>query len=243
MPSLTLPDRLIWFAHCPKAGGTSLERVMVDTWGDRVGHLFWGWDMWFRRGGWRAARPPCSPQHLTWEDAGRVLPRAPDLVFAVVRDPVARMASEHRWQRRGRRATPLGRAIAWLPFSLWLRLMLAMRERHAYAFDNHLRPQADFVPEMAAVFRLEEGLDAPLSWLARASGSAHLVRAEHLLRSGAGRKIEAADRALIGAAFAEDYRRFGYDRPAPCRTMRPLLRIAARCLAPLLVLADRHGWL
>ena len=118
MPSLTLPDRLIWFAHCPKAGGTTVEKFMVSHWGEAVGHLHWGWDLWWKTGGWRVADPPNSPQHLIWRDAEAALAAPPDLVFAVVRDPVARMQSEHRWQRRLRRGSRLGRALALLPFGL-----------------------------------------------------------------------------------------------------------------------------
>ena len=124
MPSLTLPDRLIWFAHCPKAGGTTVEKFMVSHWGEAVGHLHWGWDLWWKTGGWRVADPPNSPQHLIWRDAEAALAAPPDLVFAVVRDPVARMQSEHRWQRRLRRGSRLGRALALLPFGLWLRLCI-----------------------------------------------------------------------------------------------------------------------
>ena len=57
MPSLTLDNRLIWFAHCPKAGGTSIETLMVETWGDRVGHLHWGWDLW-----WKPAAAGAAPR-------------------------------------------------------------------------------------------------------------------------------------------------------------------------------------
>ena len=156
MPSLTLPDRLIWFAHCPKAGGTSIEQFMVAQWGEAVGHLHWGWDLWWKGGGWRVADPPNSPQHLIWEDALKVLPRAPDRVFALVRDPVARITSEYRWQRQGRRGTRLGKALACLPFPFWLRCMLALARQNPHAFDNHLRCQTDFIPEGAKVFRLEE---------------------------------------------------------------------------------------
>ena len=163
MPSLVLSDRLIWFAHCPKAGGTSVERAMVEPWGGAVGHLHWGWDLWWTRGGWRVADPPNSPQHFVWADALAALPRAPAVVFALVGDPAARMASEHAFQRRHRRGTGAGRALAQLPFSLWLRLMLAVARLNPHAFDNHLRPQVDFIPDSAAVFRLEEGLAAPLA--------------------------------------------------------------------------------
>ena len=234
MPSLTLADRLIWFAHCPKAGGTSVEQAMVARWGDAVGHLHWGWDLWWQRGGWRVADPPNSPQHLVWEDALRALPRPPDRVFAVVRDPVARLASEHRWQRRGRRGTRAGRALARLPFAFWLRLMLAVAARNPHAFDNHFRPQVAFMPEGATVFRLEDGLDRAIAWLSGETGG--LGPAEglpHAIPTGRGGTIDPSDAGLIGRVFAADYARFGYDRPASAPARPWLDRLAAMLSGPV----------
>ena len=238
MPSLTLPDRLIWFAHCPKAGGTSIEQLMVARWGDAVGHLYWGWDRWWQKGGWRVADPPNSPQHLVWRDAARLLPRAPDRVFAVVRDPVARMASEYRYQRGARRGTWMGKALARLPFSIWLRLMLALAERAPYAFDNHLRPQVDFMPEDAEVFHLEAGLRPVADWLSQATGTdPGAFSLPHALPSGRPARVSAVDQALIARIFARDYDRFAYPRP-PASGGR---LGAARLCAPVLAWLDRHG--
>lgn len=243
MPSLTLPDRLIWFAHCPKAGGTSLEQLMVAQWGSAVGHLHWGWDRWWRKEGWRVADPPNSPQHLIWADASACLPHRPDAVFALVREPVARMASEHRWQRHHRRGTLLGKLLARLPFSLWLRVMLAVARRHRHAFDNHLRPQVDFVPEAARVFRLEDGLAPAVRWLSEVTGTAlDATGIPHALSSGQGRVIAARDQALIARAFAADYARFGYEKPNV--EVRPGLDDGlAALLAYPVVWLDRRGCL
>lgn len=241
MPSLMLPDRLIWFAHCPKAGGTSVEKFMVARWGDAVGHLHWGWDLWWRKGGWRVADPPNSPQHLIWEDAARHLPRPPDAIFAVVRDPVARMASEHRWQRGHRRGTRLGKLLARLPFSFWLRLMLAVAARNPHAFDNHLRPQSDFIPEGAVVFHLEEGLAPVADWLEATTGAAPThADFPHALPSGAAHSLAPRDEALIARAFAADYVRFGYLRPKG--TPKPGWDdLIARAAAPIIAFLDRRG--
>lgn len=242
MPSLTLSDRLIWFAHCPKAGGTSIEQAMVATWGPAVGHLHWGWDLWWRRGGWRRADPPNSPQHLIWDDARRVLPRAPDIVFAVVRDPVTRMASEHRWQRRGRRATRAGRAVAALPFSLWLRIMLRAARTNPHVFDNHFRPQAEFVPETATVFRLEDGLNPVLGWISDVTGEAGLAaHAPHAIPTGQGAPVRSEDAALIGRVFAGDYARFGYPRPKIISRRRPIADGVAMVAGPVVAWLDRRG--
>ena len=247
MPSLSLPGQLIWFAHCPKAGGTSVERFMVDHFGPAVGHLHWGWDLWWKGGGWRQAEPPCSPQHLIWEDALGALPAKPDLVFALVRDPLSRLISEYRYQRRARRGTRAGRWLTYLPFSTWVRLMLRVAEKNPYAFDNHLRPQWEFVPDGAKVFRLEEGIAPVLAWLSELTGAAETEAPPHILAAGAGPQIRlySEDIALISKAFSGDYERFGYS--PPCRgdvgsDSRVRLRAAfVEALLPLALWLERCG--
>ena len=241
MPSLALPDRLIWFAHCPKAGGTSVEQVMVARWGEAVGHLHWGWDLWWRRGGWRVADPPNSPQHLIWSDAKAQLSRSPDAIFALVRDPAARMASEYRWQRQRRRGTWAGKVLAHLPFSLWLRVMLAVVARNPHAFDNHLRPQSDFIPEGAQVFRLEDGLDKALHWLAETAGDPVAPPpAPKAIATRTRTDLTPSDRARIAQAFAKDYARFGYVAPHASCALKGRDTVA-EWIAPLVVLLDRKG--
>lgn len=241
MPSLSLHDRLIWFAHCPKAGGTSIEQLMVAQWGADVGHLHWGWDLWWKAGGRRVADPPNSPQHLIWEDALKALPRVPDQVFATVRDPAERIASEYRWQRRGRRGTVLGKALACLPFPIWLRLMLALAARHPHAFDNHLRPQADFIPKDAHIFRLEDGMEPVVRWLSQETGQCHDAPIPHAIATTRqDTKIGAGDAARIARAFARDYARFGY-HPSTTGASPDLGDRLAGWLAPLLKYLDRRG--
>lgn len=220
MPSLSLNGRLIYFAHCPKAGGTSVERFMVERWGPAVGHLGWGWDRRWARRGERPGEIPCSPQHLVWEDAQRVLPRAPDHVFALVRDPVARMVSEFEYQRAGRLTGPFGRPLRHLGFSAWLRVMFAMADRNPYTHDNHFRPQVAFLPQGdVTLFRLEDGIAPVLDWLCATLGEPPPQDAPHVLKSAAARAVPSeADRALIARRFAADYRRFGYALPVAGRT-------------------------
>lgn len=243
MPSVTLDSRLIWFAHCPKAGGTSVERVLVDCFGDAVGHLSWGWDLWWRSGGWRRADPPNSPQHLIWEDAERALPGPPDVVFALVRDPVARMISECRYQRSARRGTRAGRWLAHLPFPIWLRLMLRLARLNPYAFDNHLRPQCDFIPEGAAIFRLEDGLEQVGAWMAEHIGCPPLPATfpHRLSGRGTAPRIDPRDRALIARTFAADYARFGYEPEAQGSAARPIVDLAALVIIWPIRLLERCG--
>ena len=213
---------------------------MVARWGDRVGHLHWGWDLWWRRGGWRAACPPCSPQHLIWEDALNALPRTPDLVFALVRNPVERLVSEYRYQRHQRRGTRLGRILACLPFSLWLRVMLMVAVRNPYAFDNHLRPQSDFVPHEAQVFALEAGLEPVLDWLGIDTGGQQDT--PHRLKSRQAKlSVADVDRALIEERFAADYARFGYAVSGAAKPARPGIDRLAAAFAPTVAWLERRG--
>lgn len=215
---------------------------MVAHWGDCVGHLHWGWDLWWRKGGWRLATPPNSPQHLIWEDAVQALPQPPDVVFAVVRDPKARMQSEYRWQRLRRRGTRIGRALAYLPFGLWLRVMLALACRYPHAFDNHFRPQTAFIPKDAQVFKLEDGLEAALSWLAVQTGVSYdpVTSARHNA-TGLGVVVAPKDAARIAQTFAEDYARFGYTPQTTDPVRRDLADLLAAILAPGLAWLDRRG--
>ena len=248
MPSLKLNNRLIWFAHCPKAGGTSVEKFMVEHWGDAVGHLHWGWDIWWKNGGWRQNGPLCSPQHLIWKDACEVLPDTPDASFAVIRDPLARIVSEYRYQRFTRRGTVIGRLLAQMSFSTWLRVMIKISRLNPYAFDNHLRPQRDFLPEGAQLFRLEDGLSQVAAFLAKQVGMpapSGTFRKELATPDRCEVKIYRQDIFLILKAYSEDYDALNYNRPLPhsfsndpsCG-MRELL---AKLIFPAAFLLERCG--
>jgi hypothetical protein len=168
----------------------------------------------------------------------------------VVRDPVARMVSEYRYQRAGRLTGPLGRPIRRLPFPTWLRLMLALAARDPYTHDNHFRPQAEFLPETGVtVFRLEDGLAPVGEWLCQAVGAPHPDGAfPHDLGTGKGGPPvlpSRQDLALILRAHAADYRRFGYSLPdlsaAPDDPRADARETFARALAPLVGRAYRRG--
>ena len=248
MPSLQLSDRMLWFAHCPKAGGTSVEIFMQDHLDGTLGHLHWGWDIWWKRGGWRIAQPPCSPQHLTWEDALAQLDSPPDEVFAVVRDPFDRMLSEYRYQQTHRRGTVLGRLVARLPFSIWLRVMVKVARKNPYAFDNHFRLQSEFVPEHAKFFRLEDGLQPVFDWLASEAGAGASFRSDvKELSTDAARVaiVHDADIRLISLTFGEDFARFGYGvadhQLYPKEPIAKWRDLAAAMISPTVRMLDRCG--
>ncbi|MBW2244756.1 MAG: sulfotransferase family 2 domain-containing protein [Deltaproteobacteria bacterium] len=246
MPYFENGGRLIYFAHVPKAAGTSVERYLEARFGPlalRDG----GWAEAWSRGGAPGASLRNSPQHVTADDASRLMPRAPDWCFAVVRDPVARVVSEFRMHRRSRRRrSGLTRA----GFSPWLSLVLAAARRDPTVFDNHMRPQTDLVPAEAEVFRLEDGLAPLIDRIDAVTGTtAPGLEIGHHLAARDDPQPEPCkgDLRRIAAAFAQDYERFGYPEPAPGEgntcALATLAASAAPALAPSVVRRYRQGLL
>ena len=211
MPYAIHDGRVIFFAHVPKAAGSSVEAHMEARYGP-LAMLDPDWNGGVhRRQGIARTSLQTSPQHVTAFDAEQLLPQMPRVSFAVVRDPVARIASEYRFQfqhgvfsKRTRRTS----------FSLWLRSVLAACQTDPTVFDNHIRPQSDIVPEDAKVFRLEDGLEAVSVWLDEVSGAGDwppigrtLTTEEEPLR------VTKGDAEAIARFYATDYERFGYSAP------------------------------
>lgn len=242
MPLAIAGNRTIYFAHVPKAGGTSVELYLQRRFGElslrpltRKGRA-----SDFHRGAFSSVMN--APNHLVAQDARHFLPRRVDLSFVLVRDPLARIASEFRFQRRHSRIAALG-------FSTWLRVMLRAVALDPRIYDNHLRPQVDFLSEGMEVFRLEDGVDRIVTWLDAALGeTAPETEMTHAQKSA---RIAVApsrqDVALVARFFAADYARFGYSPPDPAAhpsdPMAGLRDLAARPLARGVILRHRRRWL
>lgn len=243
MPLLIHEDRTIFFAHVPKTGGSSVEDYLIRRFGplcllDRPAA---GSDAPPRR---RRHGDMVSPaQHMTAADLRHLLPERIDYTFAVVRDPLARILSEYRFQAGTSRASRLG-------FSTWLRVMLAAARIDPRVYDNHIRPQGDLVSAGAEVFRLEEGLDRIVARLDEVTGSAAPdADIRHLLNKGGRDRIEVRrqDMGLVARFYAADYARFGYDVPAagaaPHDRFAALRDLLGWCLARAVVWKQRRDWL
>lgn len=152
MPLARLGSSLVYFAHIPKTGGTSIETYLRAR-----GRLA----LHNNRGKKFLA---CSPQHIHADLFKALFGKAfCDFSFAVLRDPVARFQSEYR--HRAKRAEEAGREIQ--PFDIWAPHVLKRALDDPFLFDNHLRPQSEFVVPDMRLFRLENGLDAVFDWLDR----------------------------------------------------------------------------
>lgn len=218
MPIFRIGDRLHYFAHVPKCGGSSVERYL----GDRFGKLAFVDTRYLERPAplrWTRS----SPQHVAVADLRRLVPE--DWIasaFAVVRHPLHRLISAFAFQVEVERSI----ASIWTIdefFDDWLEKAAT----EPFLFDGHLRPQSDLIPAGATIFRLEDGLDAIVPYLDGLAGSSdgpRTVAASNIRRSGDGPRASqdppsASTLEKVATYYAEDFRRFGYD---PEQTEPPL---------------------
>jgi len=216
MPVFRIGEKLCYYVHVPKCGGSSIEHYLAERFGP-VGFR----DNWFlaRKEAERWSRT--SPQHIDWASFQMLLPAEMlDMVFAVVRNPVSRLVSAYNFQIDVEKTVPEGTG-----FSEWLRDQLDRLAADPFALDNHVRPQVDFMPEDCAVFHLEHGLDAVVEFLDQVAGDSDGPRTighANKQRSGSSArrtksKPDPEALALIRDYYAADFERFGYvvDQPGP----------------------------
>ena len=210
----TKPQVRCLFIHIPKTGGTSLENAL-----HRLGWL----EQLKSPAPIREEGPldsvkhfKISPQHyhallldqiIRWE--------AIDLCFTVCRHPFHRLKSEYYWQRE------LGIAPAGQPEE-WLTRVMEQFSNEPSVFDNHLRPQVEFIPpdQSCKVFRLEDdGVKRALAWV-DASAPASRLRTWTLAafpawrhKSAPAKEVEVAFAGLrqeIETFYSRDMAYFGY---------------------------------
>lgn len=181
MPLARIDGTLLFFAHIPKTGGTSVEAYLRA----KGAVLLHG-----QGAGW--ARVPL--QHLHRAAYAEIVPPGSyDHGFAILRDPKARLISEFRmraeplgpkfrplgWLRAARNraagrptyAVRVGGRAEFLDFDGWVARIFAEAGRDPWVRSNHIRPQAEFVDPSHRLFRLEDGLDPVFRWIDATTGT------------------------------------------------------------------------
>jgi hypothetical protein len=187
MPLARIADNILYFAHIPKTGGSS-----VETYLERKGPVALRFQ---RRLGWSKT----TVQHMEAFVHTRFVPAAfYDASFAVLRDPVSRMLSEYRYRLERKEVTR--------PFHEWARIAFDRVKETERLFDNHIRPQADFLSPGMILFKLEEGLDPVYDWIDEFTGTEPADRAIWEKKS-ASSKIDVPEdlEAEIKAYYKADY--------------------------------------
>lgn len=213
MPIIRAGSQLLYYAHVPKCGGSSIESYLAQRFGEiafvdtrhtsQAPHKRWS---------------RTSPQHIDLATLNRLFPESFfDHAFTVVRHPVGRLISAYHFQLEIEQSTPAN-----VSFSFWLEGLASGLEEDPFLYDNHTRPMAELVPEGAQVFHLEHGIDAMVPWLDEALGNSDGPRAIGRVnerKSRKSQKVEPSptDLDLIAELYAADFDRFGYalDQKAP----------------------------
>lgn len=207
MPVFRKGERKFLFIHIPKTGGSSIEQAFIDG----------GYGMLYRDGrmgkkSWNHIRQ-CTPQHMH-RDMLESLFRIDrfDGVFTIVREPLARLKSEYIWRHRHTDLSVDGASV-----EKWAGSTFARYKKDPFIFDNHIRPQVDFLLERGKVFRFEDGLDniaetLNATWDIGLPTQLPRVREGSALTSYSSKDVEvtAKLRKLVHNFYGDDHRKLGY---------------------------------
>jgi hypothetical protein len=193
--------RTILFVHVPKCAGTSVTAMM-----ERLGDKRFDARM-------QIGRHWVRPRHMARDTLEQVyFPEMFDYAFMLVRNPVARIISEYRYQTR--KSFPRWQAM--IGFDRWLDHSLRRAASNPFYRESHFRPQTDFRVFGCDVFRIEDGPAQLIEKLKAVTLAEFPPAPQHLNRSEA-RDIRMSRESLakIKATYAEDFSAFGY-RTAEC---------------------------
>jgi len=187
----------------PKAGGSSIADFFNDL---GACSAFTFGEQWRQkpRDRWTST----SPQHIDAKSLAELFPdNFFDACFTVVRHPEDRIISEYKF-RAGR-----SKIHASLAFNDWLHIVMAASRANPFAFDGHIRPQTDFIPDNCKIFKLEDGLDKLNVWLSEVV-DIELPGQRFTHHSNKSQNIKVApdnaSRELINAFYSSDFDRLNY---------------------------------
>lgn len=215
MPVFIKNDKTALFIHIPKAGGSSLEKNMVDL----------GWREILSIRGVPADRLKfikASPQHFHAEFMEKLFNFEEfSSIVAITRDPFNRLKSEYYWHFRNFDTRP--------DPEVWIKEIFSRAREEPNINDNHIRPQVDFLPRECSLelFKLEDD-GVQKAQIALCGGydenpempapQPQDLKPDHEKASKYTPEVEAAfasQRSIIVDFYAADYDRLGYD---PTRT-------------------------
>lgn len=150
MPLYNRKEHQVLFVHIPKCAGSTVEDLLLS--------LAEGCQLFSRTA---PTDLPCGAQHFHAAMLRQVLPNIESVpCFSIVRHPLFRAISEHQYRnklrrRKNEKETDLDSDVA-----SWFHEY----RFNNYIFDNHIRPQIEFILPNTCVFHLEHGLDGAIQF-------------------------------------------------------------------------------
>lgn len=195
MPLYRHDNKIVFFVHIPKTGGTTVETALKQAGAVEA--------LKFK------SKNPYSKatlQHMHAEVYRLAVDRSfHDWCFTVVRNPYARFASEYKMKVVDAEDDTETSVADWA-----IQNFERFRE-FSYTRDNHIRPQVQFTSKRTTVFRFEEGLDAPIAKACEVLGL-DVPEIPHAKKGSAGRpKVSERGIEAIRHFYRRDFKKFGYD--------------------------------
>lgn len=215
MPIIKIRDKLVYFAHIPKCGGTSIEDYLEKKFGT-VFFLDRNYPRYLENErDWNNT----SPQHIDKKSLLRLIPsHLISRSFAVVRHPVSRISSVFKFQRDVQNRIPID-----MSFSTWIASIERDHNSGGCRYDNHTLPATSLLIPGTTIFHFENGLSSVKQWLDRLDPYNEVIeempwknKYEDLLKSSQKRTpselvMEETDFETIARIYQSDFNTLGYN--------------------------------
>ena len=183
----------ILFIHIPKTGGTSIEKAL-SYYPEAFFNKYKG-DFFV------------TPQHFSSKDYQHLsISVLVDTSFCLVRHPLDRLKSEYKYRVNKSRA--LYRFFDFSSFVFYLNRVGVSN----HCFDNHIRPQVEFLLENTKFYKFEDGIEIALSMISKDFLFSKSINETHEKKSRPIiiKNYFQIDNIVI-ALYSDDFDKFNYD--------------------------------
>ena len=192
MPLYRINEKLIFFVHIPKTGGSSIETALKQA-----------GPVSFSK---KPAFFPAPAQHFHADIFNILIPTdLYDMGFSVCRNPYTRLISEYRDQVvRGR----LGR----MSLDIWIQKIFRKYKKDSFLHHNHIRPQVEFISDSIDIFKFEEGLERVVQSVFSYCGMEYRDEVPRIKRyQKTDVELKYTSLKLVENFYQKDFESFGYD--------------------------------
>jgi hypothetical protein len=196
-------ERKICFIHIPKTGGTSIEVILNSTYPNEMA-FFHSTDIGPIRMGKLISGIKSSPQHALYREINSIVNLSNYYCFAFVRNPYDRLYSDWKWWNMLHNKH--------IPFQPWVNRMFRLQTKNTNVFDNHIRPQCDFLDRSVEIYRFENFQDEVRRLLNKLNIMGQNI--PHIFKTSEQNEYlghySLHDRKMVRKFYHKDFDRFGY---------------------------------